>query len=108
MHINKISSAGAASLYDSNNYVRIPKKKKAKTGVLRSNKPPKKTHRHHGIQFYCVICKKAGMTDINYTSHSSKDCTGVRTNQYIKDGIRVPVGSRDNALIHYKKSEKDE
>ena len=108
VHINKISSAGAASLYDSNNSVRIPNKKKAKTGVLRSNKLPKKTHRHHGIQFYCVLFKKSGMTDINYTSHSSKDYTGARTNQSIKYGIRGPVVSRANSVIHYKKSEKYE
>ena len=44
VHINNISSAGAASLYDSNKSVRIPNKKKAKTGVLCSNKLPKKTY----------------------------------------------------------------
>ena len=71
MHIKKIASARAASLSNSNNSVRILIKKKAKTGVLRSNKSPKKAHRHHGIQCYCVICKKAGMPERKYTPHSS-------------------------------------
>ena len=42
----------------------IPRKKKAKTGVLRSTKSPKRVHtRHHGIQRYCVLYKKAGITE---------------------------------------------
>ena len=37
-HIKKIASARAASLYDSNEPLNTPRKKKAKTSVMRSNK----------------------------------------------------------------------
>ena len=41
LQIKKIASDRAASLSDSNRSARIPRKKKAKTGVLRSKNPPK-------------------------------------------------------------------
>ena len=53
--INKIDSARAASIYDINEYVRIPRKKKARTGVLHSNKSPKEEHKYHGIHRCCVL-----------------------------------------------------
>ena len=83
----------------------IPKKKKARTGFLRSSKYPKKAHRHYGIQRYCVICKKAGMSERKYTSHIAKDCIFVHTNRSIKYRMGEPVGSRAYALKQYKKSE---
>ena len=58
MYIKKIAYAREASLSDSNEYVRIPRKNKFKTVVLRSNKSPKKAHRHHGIERYFVLCKR--------------------------------------------------
>ena len=68
VQINNIAFARAASISDSNKSVRIMRKKKAKTGVLRSKKYPKKAHSmHHGIQRYCVIFNKAGMPDRKYT-----------------------------------------
>ena len=86
--------------------MRIPKKKKAKTGVLRSNKSPKRAHsRHHGIQRYCVIFKKSGMPERKYTLHSAEDCTGLHTNQLIKDGLGGTMESRTVYLKKYKKSE---
>ena len=42
VHIKKIDSARAASLSDSDESVRIPRKEKANTGALRSNKDQKK------------------------------------------------------------------
>ena len=60
VHIKKIASSRAASRSDSNESVMIPRRKEAKTGVLSSNKPPRRSHdRHHGIHHYCVFCKKA-------------------------------------------------
>ena len=85
MHIKEIASARSAYLSDSDEYMRIMKKKKANTGVLRSNNPPKEAHMYHNIQNYCVLCMKAVIPERKYMSHSAKDCTGVCTNRSIKD-----------------------
>ena len=53
--IKKIASARAASLSDSDESKRITRKKKARTGVLCSNKLQKKLHNHHSIQRHCVL-----------------------------------------------------
>ena len=45
-HIKKIASARSASIYDSNYSIKIPRKRKARTGLLRSNKTQKKAHNH--------------------------------------------------------------
>ena len=105
MYIKKIAYAREASLSDSNKYVRIPRKNKFKTVVLRSNKSPKKAHRYHGIERYFVLCKKAGIPERKYTSYSVKDCTGVCTNRSIKDLMLGTVGSTTDAVKQYKKSE---
>ena len=107
MQIKKIASARAASLSDSDESVRIPRRKKAKTGFLRSNKSPKRTHdRHHGIHSYCVMCNKAGMPDCKYTSHSAEDCTGVHTKRPIKDGMGglLDLGFQDNGKPSFSRS----
>ena len=50
-----------AYLSDSDGYVRIPRKKKARNGVLRNNKGTNnKAPKNHGTQHHCVLCKKAG------------------------------------------------
>ena len=88
MNIKKIASAREASLSDSDESVRITRRKKTNTGVLISKKSPIRAHdRPHGAQRYCVLCKKSGISERKYESHSSKDCTGVRTNQSIKEGL---------------------
>ena len=106
VRIKKIASAREASLYDNDKSVRIPRNNKDRTGVLIYNKYPKKVHRHHRIQCYCVLYNKAGTPERKYTSHSANDFTCVRINQYIKYGMVGPVGSRTNAMKQYKKSEK--
>ena len=106
MQIKNIASAREASISDSNDSVSNMRKKKSKTGVLRSTKSPKKAHSHHGIQSYCVLFKKSGIPERKYTSHSAKDFTGVRTNWTIKYGMGGPVVSRTDSVKHYKKSEK--
>ena len=106
VHIKKIASARAASLSDSNKSVRIPRRKKAKTSFLSSTKSPRRAHeRHHRAQSYCVLCKKSGVTDFKYASHSSEDCTGMRTKRPIKDGMGGPIGSRSYAVQQHNKSE---
>ena len=93
-------------LSDRDKSVRIPRRKKSKTGVLSSNKSPIRAHdRHHVIRRYCVLCKKEGMPERKYTSHSAEDCTGVRTSRSIKCGMGGPMGSRNDAVKQYKKSE---
>ena len=106
MQIKKITSDREASLSDSNKSMKIPRKKKEKTGVSCSNKTPKRVHsRHHGIQRYCVICEKSGMPERKYTSHSSKDCTFVLTRRSIKDVLGGPMGSSIDPMKQYRTSE---
>ena len=104
--INKITYARAATLSDRNESASIPRKKKARTGVLHSNRPQKKAHKNHGIQRYCMRCKKAGMPEKKYMPHSAEDCTDVRTNRTIKDGMGVSVGGRTDTMNQYNKYEK--
>ena len=37
--------------------------------------------------------------------HITEDCTGMRTNHTIKDGMGGYVGSRDDTMKQYNKSE---
>ena len=46
------------------------------------------------------------MPERKYMFHSTKDCTGVRTNRSIKDGMGVPIGSSTHVVQQHKKSEK--
>ena len=72
--------------YDSDESVRVPYKNRARTGVITSRRQQgKKTLKHHGAQRYCVFCKKAGMPDKKYMSHSSDNCFGkIYDKNYIK------------------------
>ena len=80
--INKIDSIRVASHSNSNRSIRIPRKKKAKTGVLCNNKEPNnKVPKHHGTQHHCVLCKKSGMLEKKYMLHSAEECFGKRFNQ---------------------------
>ena len=106
--IEKISSARAASLYDSDKSINIPRKKKARTGILRSNKgPQKKAHKNHSTQIYCILCKKAGMTEQRYVLHNVEDCTVICTNRTIMDGMRGSMGSRADIVKQYKKTKNE-
>ena len=106
MQINKIDSSRDASIYENDNSVIIPRNNKAKTGVLHSNKSPKRAHsRHRGIHRYYLLCKKAGIPGLKYTLHSARDCTWVRTKRSIKYGLVEPMGSRTDDVKQYRKSE---
>ena len=91
-NIKKIASSRAASLSNSYKSVRVPRRKKAKTGVLNSHKSPWSAHdRHHRAQCYCVLYKKSVMPDRKYMLYITKDCTGMRTKHSIKDGMGGPI-----------------
>ena len=99
VHIKKIASAMASSLSDSDEYMRILKRKKANNSVMRSNKSPRRAHDiHHDVQRYCVLFKKSGTSEQKHLLRSSEDCTGVRTKCPIKDGMRGPMGSSTNSV----------
>ena len=107
VHIKKISSSSTASLSNINESVRIPRRKKSKTGVLIPNNSPRRTHdRHHSTQRYCVLFKKAEIPERNYASHIAKDCTSVRTKCSIKDGMGGLIGSRTHAVQQHKNPSK--
>ena len=70
VHIKKINSARAEFLSNINKFMRITRRKKAKTLFLRYNNSPRRAHdRHYRIQRYCVLYKKAGMPEHKYASH---------------------------------------
>ena len=107
VHINNIASASTDPLSDSDKSVRIPRRKKANTGVSNYHQSSRRAHyRHHGAHRYCVLCKKAGRHERKYASHITKDCTGVRTKRSIKDGMGGPIESRTHDVQQNKKSEK--
>ena len=84
----------------------IPRGNKANNGILSSNKSPRKEYdRRHGAQRYCVLFKKEGIPERKFASHSSDDCTGVRTKRSIKDGMVGPIGGRTHAVQYHNKSE---
>ena len=67
--------------------------------------PRKRAHKHHGIQSYCVLFKKAGMPEQTYMPHSSDYFTDVRTNRTIKDVMGGSVVNSTDTVKWYKKSE---
>ena len=108
VHIKNIAYARSASLSDNDKSVRIPRRKKANTGVSGSHKPQRRAkYRHHGAHRYCVLFKKAGMPELKSTLYNTEDCTGVRTKLSIKDGMGGPIGSRNYSLQQHKNSEKN-
>ena len=59
VYIKNIDSAMEASLSDSDESMRVPRRKISKTGVSNSHKSPRRAHyRHHGAQRYRLLCKK--------------------------------------------------
>ena len=106
VHIKKVAADRASSLSDSDESVRVMRRKKAKTCVLRSNRSPRRSHyKHYGVQRCGVLCKKSGMPELKYMSHSAEDCTGVHIKRPIKDGVGGPIRGRTNGVQQYRKSE---
>ena len=105
--IKKIASDRASYLSDNDRFVRIPRKKKSRTGFLRNNKGPNnRAPKHNVTQRYCVLCKKAGNHEKEYMSHSDEECFGKCSNQKkIKYGLGRPMRSRSESVKQYKNSE---
>ena len=58
--------------YDSDTSTQVPRKKKARTGVLPAHKyKGNKNPKYKFYRSYFVLCKKAGMPERKYKSHSS-------------------------------------
>ena len=72
VHTKKIASAREASLSDSNKYVRILRRRKAKTGFLRSNKSQEGHMK--GTMTYIITCAWAFLTSCK--SQSNNMCHG--------------------------------
>ena len=74
---------------DSDSREEVLHKKKASTGVLPARKQQvKKKPNHKGSQQYWVLCKKAGIIDCKYKSHSSRNCFVYRSYQkFIKEDL---------------------
>ena len=108
-HIKSLEISKAVPVNsDIKKFVRVLRKKKARTGVLSSRKQNgKNTPKHHGVQKYCLIFNKAGMPEIKYTSHISENCFGKRLNQQsIKDGLGGSLCNRADSVNHYKSSKQ--
>ena len=75
--IKSIETSSAASNSDIHESVRLTCKKMVRTGVLPKRKQQeKKTTKYHVIHCYLALCKKAGMPERKYMSHSSENCFG--------------------------------
>ena len=78
--IKRLETSKAASNYDSNEPIVVPRKKMVRTGVLTNFKQQENNIlNHHGAQSYCVIIKKAGIPERKYMSHISEKCFGKRS-----------------------------
>ena len=108
MQIKNIASAREASLFDRDKTVRIPRKKKARAGVLCSKTSHKKAHKQHSTQNNFVLCEKVGMTDLKYMLHSSEYCTVMCANRTMKYGMGGYMVISTDTVKHYKKYEKME
>ena len=82
-YIKRLSTSKAEPVnYVSDDSTRVPRNKKASTGVLPDRKQHgKNTPKRHSAQRYCVLCKKAGITERKRKSHSSENCFGKRSYQ---------------------------
>ena len=94
---------------DSDASPRVPQKKKDGNGILPDHKHQvKKTLEKKWTQCYLIICKKYGIPDQNYSSHSSEKCFGKRFDQeYIKEDLGGKLLNRDKAVNSFQKSEKN-
>ena len=106
--INRLATSMAASNYDIDESVRVPHKKRVRTGFTPSQKTQGgKMPKHNGIQLYCALCKKEVIYHQNYMLHSSKNCFGKCFDQHpIKEGMEEALDVRVNTVKKYKKFEQ--
>ena len=89
-NINRPETSKAALINsDSNNSMMFPRNKKARTGVLPSYKQHGTNNlEHHGVQSYCVLRNKLGISERKWKYHIYENSFGKISNQaYIKDGL---------------------
>ena len=99
--IKSIENLRAKSNYDSDESIRVPCKKRARTGVIHNCKQQGgNTTKHQGAQRYFVLFKKSGMSEQIYMLHSCEDCFGKSSeNNSIKYGL---VGDLNNSVYAAK------
>ena len=103
--IKEIEFSKSDSLSDSNEYLSIPRKKKARTGV-HLKQQGKNNPKQHSAKRYCVLLNKAVLPAQKYMSHNSEECFGKHSDQkYTKDGLGGPMESREKAVKQYKEYE---
>ena len=72
--IKRLATSKAAYHSDRNESIRVLRDKRVSTGVIPNRKyQGKDAPKHHGIQCYCALCKKAGITHQKYMPHSSEN-----------------------------------
>ena len=99
--IKKIKTSRETSHYESNESIKVPCMKKARTGVIRKKQGGKP--KHHGVQRYCVLFKKAGMPKQKYMLHLTGDFFGKRSNhKSVKDKLLIHLGNKDEAVKQFK------
>ena len=86
----------------------VPLKNKYRTVLFSACKHNKSnTHNHVGMHRYCVLCKKSGMPEPKYISHSSENWFGKRPNhESLKKWLGGNLGNRDVAVKKFKNSKK--
>ena len=92
-----VASKDVPSDSESNVKTRVIHKKKSRTGVLPIRKKQgNNTPKHKGYKLYCVMCKKAGITERKYKSHILVNCYGRKSNQEsTKEVLRGILGNRN-------------
>ena len=73
--IKNIETLWAASIYDSSESIRAPRKKKYRTS-LQFKQQGENIPKHHGAQCYYVLFKKEVMHEIKYILYNYEDCFG--------------------------------
>ena len=105
--IKNIATSKVASQYDSNELIRVPRKKRGRTGIIPNRKQQrKKTPKHNRNQCYCIIFKKAGIPDQNYILHSSYFFYKRSDQHSFKDWLGGYLGNRADSVKKYKNSEQ--
>ena len=75
--IKRIETSRVASHSDSNESIRVPCKKRDRTGVIPNRKQQgENIPNHHGAQCHCILCRKSGIYERKYMLHGYEDCFG--------------------------------
>ena len=107
-HIKTLAASKAVPV-NSDRYAstRVPLNKNERTGVPTACKQQgNKTPKCSGVQSYCVLWKKTGMTESKCKLNSSENCFGKFSNQeFVKESLGGTMGNRANDVKQYHKYE---